>query len=361
MMQPALCRIDDITIDFARRRVFRKKSKAISLSALSFDTLRALVAAAPAPLTADELIERAWQGSVVSDDTVTQRIRLLRRALGDDTRQPRYIETIRNAGYRLIPPVEPIAERTAFRMRPWAAAVVLLSLAIGGATWLIGRGEVGVPETHHTSTIPKGPVTGSELADNARILFTQRNPDSLAHAISLYEQALAAEPDNAEIRAGLALTLSVSVAWYGDRIEQAQRAESLARQALADSVSFAAEMALGMSLDAQGRTDPAQAAYERAVALDPSHYGARASLAYLLQVKGRLVEALSHNVAALESAPKGSLDVQVAGCLRLLGFHDIASEWLQRADQLDPDSAHAAPAHAADLLARYGSRRSSTT
>ena len=83
MTQPALCRIDDITVDLTRRRVVRGRNEVISLSALSFDTLRALIDAAPAPLTANELIELAWQGSVVSDDTVTQRIRLLRKALGD--------------------------------------------------------------------------------------------------------------------------------------------------------------------------------------------------------------------------------------------------------------------------------------
>jgi hypothetical protein len=37
----------------------------------------------------------------------------------------------------------------------------------------------------------------------------------------------------------------------------------------------------------------------------------------------------------------------------LLGFNSIASEWLERTDQLDPDSAHAAPARALDLLTRH--------
>ena len=351
MTRPALARIDDLTIDFTRRKIFRGKNKVISLSALSFNTLHALVEAAPAPLTAKELIEHAWQGSVVSDDTVTQRIRLLRRALGDDKSEPRYIETIRNSGYRLIPPVVPMAERPGLRLRPWAAAI-LLPLAIAGTAWFIDGGEISSPGKLNTATIPTGPVTSSDLADSARMLLKQRNPDSLAHAIKLYEQALAEDPDNPDIRAGLALALSLSVAWYGDRIELAQRAEHLARQALADSVSFNAEMALGLSLDAQGKLIPALGAYERAVALDPSHYGARASLAYLLQVKGRLVEALSHNIAAMERAPRGNLDVQVASCLRLLGFHAVASRWLERADRLDPDSAHAAPVRALDLMAR---------
>lgn len=354
MTQPAaIYRIDDLTVDFVRREVFRRNGKSISLPTLSFDTLQALVEAAPAPLTADELIQRAWRGSVVSDEAVTQRIRLLRRALRDNTRQPRYIETIRGAGYRLIPRVVPAAHRDQPRFRPWvAAAVGFLALAIGVGSWLVTSADKREPAALPAPTIPQGPVTAAELSDTAMSLVMQRNPASLAHAIALYEQALAVEPGDPELLAALSLALAKSVAWYGDGIEVAQRAERLARQALRNSEFFDAEMALGFSLDAQGKMNPAQAAYERAVALDPDHYGARASLAYLLQVKGRLVEALSHNIMAMDHAPAGILDVQVASCLRLLGFHTLASEWLERSDRLDPDSAHAAPSRALDLLAR---------
>jgi hypothetical protein len=55
---------------------------------------------------------------------------------------------------------------------------------------------------------------------------------------------------------------------------------------------------------------------------------------------------------AFRQAPPGTLDVQVASCLRLLGFHSVASEWLDRMDRLDPDSAHAAPTRALDLITR---------
>ena len=194
--------------------------------------------------------------------------------------------------------------------------------------------------------------TAAELAAKATGLFKQRNPITLRNAIELYEQALEMEPENQKIRADLALALAISVAWYSERMEVARRAEGLAREALAESRSFDAEFALAVSLDAQGETDPALAAYERAIALRPGHFGARASLAYLLQVRGRLVEALSHNLAVMDQVRKGELDVQVASCLRLLGFRSAASNWLERADRLNPGSAHAAPVRALDLITR---------
>jgi DNA-binding winged helix-turn-helix (wHTH) protein/Tfp pilus assembly protein PilF len=351
----AACHIADLTVDFARRKVLRDDGTEIPLSALSFDTLKALIEAAPAVLSANELIDRAWRGTVVSDETVTQRIRLLRQALQDDRRQPRYIETLRNAGYRLIPPVSPVsavAEKPHPFRRVMTGALFVAAI-VGAAVWMVAdRPDVAAVEDN-TVRFSLGPVTAAELSDQAKALVRQRNPDSLRHAIGLYEQALDMEPGNAVIRADLSLALSTSVAWYGDSIEQAERAERLARQAAASGTFFQAEHALGFSLDAQGQIGQAQAAYERAVALDPAHYGARASLAYLLQVRGRLVEALSHNMIAFEQAPPGTLDAQIASCLRLLGFTAIASEWLDRTDQLDPDSAHAAPARALDLITRH--------
>jgi len=349
-----VCRIDDLTIDFARRKVYDGKQREIALPALSFDTLRALVEASPAVLTNDELIERAWRGSVVSDETVTQRIRLLRKALRDDRRQPRYIETIRNVGYRLIPPVSkasPLVTPTQVlegRLR----AVVVAIMILGSIVWFLQPDDVPPSIDGPKSEFGLGPVTADELSEQAKSLVRQRNPDSLRHAIDLYEQALLLEPESAEIRASLSTALSFSVAWYGDTAEVAARAERLALEAMTDGTFFAAEFALAFSLDSQGKIELAQAAYERAVALNPGHYGARASLAYLLQVRGKLVEALSHNMIAYEQAPAGTLDVQIASCLRLLGFKAIASEWLDRMDRLDPDSAHAAPMRALDLLTR---------
>jgi DNA-binding winged helix-turn-helix (wHTH) protein len=53
-----------------------------------------------------DLIDAVWQVEVVSDGTLTRAIALLRKALGDDARNPRFIETIPKRGYRFIAPVE---------------------------------------------------------------------------------------------------------------------------------------------------------------------------------------------------------------------------------------------------------------
>ncbi len=53
----------------------------------------------------EELESDVWAGRVVTYDAVTNTIIKLRRAFGDDPKEPRYIETISKNGYRLIPQV----------------------------------------------------------------------------------------------------------------------------------------------------------------------------------------------------------------------------------------------------------------
>lgn len=56
-------------------------------------------------VTKQELLDRVWEGSSVGDEALTSCIQELRRALDDDARDPRYIETRHRRGYRLIVPV----------------------------------------------------------------------------------------------------------------------------------------------------------------------------------------------------------------------------------------------------------------
>lgn len=59
----------------------------------------------------DELIAHAWDGApFTSDEALAAVLYELRKALDDDARRPRFIETLRGSGYRLIAPVEQAGE-----------------------------------------------------------------------------------------------------------------------------------------------------------------------------------------------------------------------------------------------------------
>jgi TolB-like protein/DNA-binding winged helix-turn-helix (wHTH) protein len=91
----------------------RRAGTVIRLQALSFDLLITLVRAAPALLSFEQLAECVWPGLVITPETIVQRVKLLRGALGDEAHAPRYIEGVRGRGYRLIADVRPLTEKEA--------------------------------------------------------------------------------------------------------------------------------------------------------------------------------------------------------------------------------------------------------
>jgi DNA-binding winged helix-turn-helix (wHTH) protein len=57
-------------------------------------------------ITKEELLNAVWGDAAVTENSLTRSIALLRKALGDDTQKPRYIETVATVGYRFMSPVE---------------------------------------------------------------------------------------------------------------------------------------------------------------------------------------------------------------------------------------------------------------
>lgn len=74
----------------------------LKLTRKAADVLAHLLAHAGEPVTKAELFEAVWTNAVVTDDALSTCIQELRKALGDDARQPTYIETRHRSGYRFI-------------------------------------------------------------------------------------------------------------------------------------------------------------------------------------------------------------------------------------------------------------------
>ncbi len=78
----------------------------------------------------EKIIESVWEGAFVTDEVLTNAIFELRKALGDDAKEPRFIQTVPRKGYRLLAPVETVADTRRRLRRAWLA---LVSIAIAGA------------------------------------------------------------------------------------------------------------------------------------------------------------------------------------------------------------------------------------
>src|SRR6267154_6166306 len=55
----------------------------------------------------DDLLNHVWSGVAVASDSVYQAVASLRRLLGDDPKQPTYVETVPRLGYRMVAKVSP--------------------------------------------------------------------------------------------------------------------------------------------------------------------------------------------------------------------------------------------------------------
>lgn len=143
-----LHRIGDLTID-ERHREVRRGADVLPVADLSFDVLLYLIRQRGRVIGPAELINQVWSPSVVSEDTVKQRVKLLRQTLGDDAANPRYVHTIRGTGYCVTE--EPSASHL-----PWwaAAAVTIVLLAVVAIVSVMSRGDDAATDQHRVVVLP---------------------------------------------------------------------------------------------------------------------------------------------------------------------------------------------------------------
>jgi DNA-binding response OmpR family regulator len=91
-----------LAFDAGRREVSIDGSP-VSLTSTEFDLLAILVGDPGVVVPRSRLLDRVWGAEFAADDhLVDVHIGNLRRKLGDDPTAPRFVETIRGVGYRLI-------------------------------------------------------------------------------------------------------------------------------------------------------------------------------------------------------------------------------------------------------------------
>jgi DNA-binding winged helix-turn-helix (wHTH) protein/pimeloyl-ACP methyl ester carboxylesterase len=84
-------------------------AREIRLTPKASDVLKQLVLHAGEPVSKADLFATVWNGTAVSDDALTSCIQELRRALEDNSKQPRFIETRHRRGYRFVAPLSETA------------------------------------------------------------------------------------------------------------------------------------------------------------------------------------------------------------------------------------------------------------
>lgn len=185
-MRPDMNRPDgsvdlDQPFEVAGRRIYPQRNEVVvagerrRLESRHMKVLLSLAGAAGETAPRECLLDAGWGGQAVGDDSLTQAISRLRRALGDQSGEDRLIETVPKVGYRLVHfpkplsggqnviPVKPTAILSrAAAIRSWAGANARAFLFSGIA--IVFAAAFG----WRASELMLSPAQGADAADSAQ-------------------------------------------------------------------------------------------------------------------------------------------------------------------------------------------------
>ena len=140
----------------------------VRLEARTLRLLMYLANRAGETVSIDELLDQVWSGVVVTQDSVYQAVTTLRRLLGDDAKEPKYIVTVPRLGYRLIAPVRAAVDEPALALPPptavprrfvwWCAAAALLA-AVSVLLWRVAT----LPDAKSVAVLPVHDLTSQAM------------------------------------------------------------------------------------------------------------------------------------------------------------------------------------------------------
>jgi len=251
-------------------------------------------------VTKQDLLDIVWC-RLVSDETIKASIHQLRRALGDDPRRPRFIETLPKRGYRLM--VNPVLAMSASRSTDAVSAQYLVErgrAALGGQP---NRASLKQAELYFEQAVRVSPENAEALAELGRtyVLMSSMGVGTgsalLPLARRLAIRAIELDPKLAESR----LPLAVAHFVLDHDFESAERQfregirlnskDSLTHRWYARFLSF------------QNRHEEAVTEARRALEVDPLMLAARRELPKILAVAGRYDEALKETHRLAEIVP----------------------------------------------------------
>lgn len=325
-------------------------------------------------ISKSQITEALWGDVHVNDDALTRSIFKLRKALGDDAREPSFIETVSKRGYRLIAEVNEVGDDTTVSAgtykKPLILAIGLLALTFAIVAWVTGS-DGSSNKSNEGDEEPR-----IIRADGFYSQYTRTDNEA---ALQLYESVLKDKPDDAAALAGLANALtqrqiryegpgsdgdgrqSLSEALESGWLEKPEakaalmRASALAEQATEKDPSHArAWRALGLVLSAKQDFAAAERAYERALVIRPDDWGTMINMSELTRLMGKPEQSTPYLEQAWYAMERNFSDepiairpwhsevgLSVARDKVEAGEYQEAELWYRRVLALDPLNAYA--------------------
>jgi len=386
-------RFDDFELDLDRGEL-RAAGQPQPVEPQVFALLALLIQNRERLLSQDELIEKVWDGRVVSDSAISSRIKLARQALSDDGKAQRYIRTVHRRGFRFVADVRVLSSspRTVQQPEPEAAtagaappdptgrpSIAVLPLQLLGdpgpyaavadalpheliaelarLRWLfvIARGSTFRLRGADTDPLEVGRLLGARYCMSGtlevtarRLVITLELTDTRDGGLVWAERFAGTVDDvhllREQIRTQLLAALEIQIPLH----EAAQ-----ARLTVTENLDAWSAYHLGLQhVYRFNRADNAEAArlFEHAIALDPGFARAHAGLsfvhfqtAFLHQnddVAGERQQARQYATRGLELDPLDPfVNFTMGRSYWLEGDLDTGLSWLERATSLSPNYA----------------------
>lgn len=317
--------IDDLRLNTQLGSLHRDEQE-IPLPQLSYKMLCVLVKQAPAIVSQNELMTQIWGEQVVSDETLKQRIKLLRQALGDTPQSPKYIESVRGRGYRCIANVKqqnitsPIQHdsinlrlsdrlpvsfiQTSGQYWTMAGAFLLIIVSVFATIITIdllsdsntANKQIAPQITQSTPALTPALTPAKQAYDKGQRFYARYQSLDNEMAVKSYLQAIKLDPNFALAFAGLADAYSQGVFQFSADQSWQKKALDAAYDALMlDDQSAASYKSLGTAHYVNGHISQALTANLKAISIDQNNLAAHATLGYLYSERGQLTQALKHH------------------------------------------------------------------
>jgi len=155
-------------------RQLSRDGKTIPLTAKAFDTLLVLVHSGGHLVEKSELMKAVWGDCFVEESNLAVTVSMVRKALGDEGEERKYIQTVAKRGYRLREAVRPVPQPVASttpasgpgellkKRLKWSGAAALLKIAVlvvailaGAAGWMrLHNARGAVPQIQSLAVLP---------------------------------------------------------------------------------------------------------------------------------------------------------------------------------------------------------------
>ncbi len=361
-MNESLCRFYEFAsfrVDVAERRLWRD-GRVVPLTSKTFDILLALVENSGHTLDKNDLMERVWANTFVEEGNLNRNISTLRKILGDDSHEQRFIRTVPKQGYRFTAPVREITaapeeslsengtgahsnvreEILKTKESVWSGSgltavlgmgLVLIAVVVSALLWNVS-GNVSPSETPAVAATTN--PEARRVFEQGRALWQTRRGEDLHEATLLLEQAVQKDPNFALAHAALADA-------YAFDGRNWTKAESEARNAIQLDPSLGEPHAsIGfVRLFWEWRFQEAENEFKQAILLSPNYATAHQWYAINLFAFGNAGHAAySEMKKALDLEPTSvSINADLCQALFFLHRYDEAIAQCQKTLAMEPD------------------------